>query len=188
MAVKSLPDQAYLRQCFDYDPETGVLTWRARPIEHFPDRRRWLNWLARFPGKTAGWVARTAWGEYIQVGVSSKKYQAHRIIWKMVTGDEPPEIDHRNNIGTDNSRNNLRPAEGFQNSRNVRKHKDGKSPFKGVHKHRDKWVALIGINYKVRYLGLFATPELAHAAYCKAAAELHGEFANFGENVHSTLP
>jgi len=88
----------------------------------------------------------------------------------------------------DNSRNNLRPAEGFQNSRNVRKHKDGKSPFKGVHKHRDKWVALIGINYKVRYLGLFATPELAHAAYCKAAAELHGEFANFGENVHSTLP
>lgn len=188
MALKPLPEQAYLRQCFDYDPATGILTWLSRPIEHFPDRKRWLNWLARFPGKQAGWIAKTEWGEYIQVGISSKKYQAHRVIWKMIHGTEPPQIDHVNNVGTENWLDNLREATNQQNGSNVRKHKDGKSPLKGVHKHKRKWVASIGHNYKVIYLGLFDTPEEAHAAYSNAAAELHGEFANFGEDRQRTSP
>lgn len=182
MATKTLPDQAYLRECFDYNPATGILTWRRRPKDHFPDSKRWLNWLARFPGKRAGWTARTAWGEYIQVGISSRKYQAHRIIWKLMRGAEPVQIDHENGIGTDNWLDNLRAATAMQNGRNVKKHKDGKSPLKGVHKHKRKWVASIGHDNRVIYLGLFTTPQEAHAAYRKAATEFHGEFANFGDN------
>lgn len=189
MAAKILPDQAYLRQCFEYDPTTGALTWARRPIGHFPDSKRWLNWLARFPGKKAGWVRKTKWnGEYIEVCISCRRYQVHRIIWKMVHGTEPPQIDHRNGIGTENWLDNLREATNRQNGCNVRKHKDGRAPFKGIHKHKRKWVASIGDNYKVIYLGLFNTPEEAHAAYCKAASELHREFANFGEDRHSKTP
>lgn len=39
MAHKILPDREYLVQCFDYDPISGVLTWKNRPLEHFYDMR-----------------------------------------------------------------------------------------------------------------------------------------------------
>jgi len=53
------------------------------------------------------------------------------------------------------------------------------SGFKGVsyRKTRRKWIATIQKDGKQHFLGHFNTPELAHMAYCKAAAELHGEFA-----------
>ena len=36
------------------------------------------------------------------------------------------------------------------------------------------------VDGKRKSLGYFTTPEAAHAAYCTAAAEFHGEFANTG--------
>jgi len=36
--------QEYLREAFDYDPKTGVLTWRKRPREHFNTDRGWKIW------------------------------------------------------------------------------------------------------------------------------------------------
>jgi hypothetical protein len=45
------------------------------------------------------------------------------------------------------------------------------------HKASGKWIAQICINGKKKHLGLFSTPELAYAAYCKAALEYHGKFA-----------
>jgi hypothetical protein len=43
--------------------------------------------------------------------------------------------------------------------------------------NRARWRSTITVNRKRIFLGLFHTAEEAHEAYCKKAAELHGEFA-----------
>jgi hypothetical protein len=35
MATQTLPDREYAREVLDYDPTTGELRWRARPLAHF---------------------------------------------------------------------------------------------------------------------------------------------------------
>ena len=54
MAAKELPSADYLRQCFEYDPSSGNLTWRRRPIDHFVDERASKIWNTRFSGAVAG--------------------------------------------------------------------------------------------------------------------------------------
>ena len=61
---------------------------------------------------------------------------------------------------------------------------DGKETTLLMHRlimDAQKWHAQIGVNGKVKHLGYFPTPELAHEAYCKGAHELHGEFMNAGD-------
>jgi hypothetical protein len=92
------------------------------------------------------------------------------------------QVDHVNRDGLDNRRCNLRFATNSQNNRNraVSK-KRSSSGYKGVSWSRlnKNWRARITINGLETHLGAFATPEAAHAAYCVAAKELHGEFARF---------
>ena len=59
--------------------------------------------------------------------------------------------------------------------------KDNTTGRKGVtyNKRLKKFQARIVLNNKRKYLGVFTTTEEAHAAYCAAATELHGEFARF---------
>ena len=44
----------FLRECFDLDVETGVLTWRVRPREHFSTASSWKMRNKRFAGKQTG--------------------------------------------------------------------------------------------------------------------------------------
>lgn len=61
----------------------------------------------------------------------------------------------------------------MQNQR--RAHANSTSGFLGVHykARNNKWAAQIQVNKKRKHLGLFDTPEEAHAAYLKAKRELH---------------
>jgi hypothetical protein len=96
-----------------------------------------------------------------------------------LAGEPGLEVDHVDGDGLNNRRCNLRPATSSQNKHNRGKGRNNTSGFKGVwwHKQHGRWAADIWLHSKKRFLGLFDTAELAHAAYCKAAAELHGEFA-----------
>ena len=60
--------------------------------------------------------------------------------------------------------------------------KRNKAGLKGVtlHKRAGKWQAQIQAFGVTHYLGIFNTAQLAHAAYCEAAARLHGNFARTG--------
>ena len=88
-------------------------------------------------------------------------------------------VDHVNGNGLDNRRSNLRSASLSENGQNRRKPARNTSGFKGVtwKKRERKWQAQIGIDGKLRHLGLFATAEEAGRAYDQAARDLHGPFA-----------
>lgn len=100
-------------------------------------------------------------------------------------------VDHRNNDGLDNRRENLRVATRSQNQSNQRRRSDNKTGFKGVYfdKNRRRWAVQVQASGKVRCVGRFDTPEEAARAYDTAARELHGAFArlNFPDNEASAL-
>jgi hypothetical protein len=87
-------------------------------------------------------------------------------------------VDHKDGDGLNNRRENLRLATQSQNMHNQRINRANKTGFKGVslHKVSGKWIAQIGLKGKTNYLGLFASPEEAHAAYCRASDQYHGDF------------
>ena len=106
-------------------------------------------------------------------GPKQRMVMMHRQIMGEPDGKQ---IDHRDGDGLNNRRCNLREATNSQNTCNQGLRRTNVSGFKGVYKHKRKWRADITLDGQRRFLGLFATPEAAHAAYCKASAELHGEF------------
>lgn len=110
----------------------------------------------------------------------------HRVIMARKLGRElrPGEqVDHINLDRRDNRRSNLRLATAAQNCWNRPKSSANSTGFKGVSKERKrrKWRAAIRVHGVYRDLGRYDTPEEAHEAYKKAAAEHFGEFANFGD-------
>jgi HNH endonuclease/AP2 domain len=176
VVVKTLPDIAHLRTCFTYEPETGILRWAERPRSHFPTQKGYSVWRSQCFGKPAGSPNSTG---HKSVGMDGTSYLVHRIIWFMMTGEQPPVIDHINGDPTDNRWANLREATHKENIRNQRRHK-GHRGLKGVTIHRGKIVAQIMVNRKHIYLGRFATVEEAHEAYCRAAHHYFGKFSNTG--------
>jgi hypothetical protein len=96
---------------------------------------------------------------------------------------KPPEnllVDHRNNDGLDNRRENLRLATPSQNSCNSRRDKSNTySRFRGVSfsKRKQKWFAAIRANGRKLWLGYFNNELDAAKAYDNAARRYHKEFA-----------
>lgn len=179
MAAKPLPSKEYLRICFDYDRETGVLRWKNRPREHFSDEANFIRWQKYMAGRVAGVIRKK--GVYRQINMGGRSIMSHRIIWKMETGEEPLTIDHKNTMKSDNRWENLRPATAAQNSQNRRgKVKRNGGTLKGANWNKaDRvWRASIRANGTTLYLGRFSTEADAHARYREEAARLHGEFAN----------
>ncbi|MBW0450883.1 HNH endonuclease [Paraburkholderia phenoliruptrix] len=106
----------------------------------------------------------------------------HRLILGLSRGDDRI-VDHINGVKTDNRRSNLRICSKSENGYNQGAQRNNTTGFKGVTVRKDsgRYMAQIRSRGKKIYLGLFDTAVEAHAAYCAAALELHGEFANFGD-------
>lgn len=181
MREKLTADEA--RRLLDYDPDTGVLTWKARTPDMFHSRGKWStealckSWNSRYSGKQAG---TTYESNYRNISINYRFYKAHRLAYLIMTGSWPDQyIDHCDNSVCTNQWGNLRAATPSQNAWNSRKRVDNSSGFKGVYfnKLARKWHAQITVRGVRVYLGLFNTPEEAHDAYV-ASAKLHfGEFA-----------
>lgn len=162
-----------VRTALNYDPSTGTLTWRIR--EDVPN---FVN--ARDAGRLAGYVHRPSTG-HMKILFHGRGYFYHRLVWLHVTGQWPKmDLDHIDGDPRNNRFSNLREVTKSQNQMNQRKTYKMKLKGARFHKGTGRWQASILVRGKSHYLGLFPTPEAAHAAYCEAAAKLHGEFARTG--------
>lgn len=167
---KQLPSQTTLLRLFNYNEKTGDLIWRRRT-----DVRLW--WNSRYAGTVAG---RKNTDGYLLVTFCGEKWRAHRIIWKMVHGYDPIEIDHQDGNTSDNRLEKLRHATTTENRRNSRRRRNGKYPKGVTFDRRDSiFYAGITVDGKRIHLGSFDNPSGAHAAYCQAALKYHGQFARF---------
>jgi hypothetical protein len=167
-----LPPRSVLLRVFIYHPKTGVLIRKWR--DGIPHR---IN--KRCAGKISGSRAKSG---HLVVSIGHQRYLAHRVIWKMLYDEEPNEIDHRNLNPSDNRKVNLRACGRSENGANAASRKRiTKHLPKGVYPNRTgrKYNAKIRVMGHRIYLGSYITPKLAHAVYCRAAKELHGEFARF---------
>ena len=167
MTFLPLPDRDYLLKRLRYDPETGKLFWLSRPFEDFQNEHSRKTWNSRFSGKEA-LNGNTSLG-YIGGRINYKRYAAHRVIWKMMTGEEPIEVDHINGVRDDNRWRNLRSVSPSENRKNMRLSRYNKSGVSGVAECKDGWTAKITINNKSIWLGLHSTK--AEAVAARVAAE-----------------
>lgn len=176
----ALLTQEYLKVCFDYSPETGVLTWRARPSEHFPSQQGYNVFNTRFAGKAAGSLTSNG---YLQVRINGKLFLVHRIIYKWLHDEEPEQIDHKNHIRDGNWQDNLRAATNKINHMNQNRPSNNTSGVMGVSwcKRDKKWVAQIQADGKKINLGGFVDIEDAIRVRQEAEVE-HGFHANHGRN------
>lgn len=164
MAAKPLPSAEELRKLFEYDPETGVLTWRLRPGDSPADRSRNKRW----GGKPAGYIND---GKRLVVEIDGP-VKVHRVIWKMVFGTDPNVIDHINGDSLDNRLHNLRDTTVMTNAQNARRNRKNTSGHAGVYWNRKnlKWIAQIRCANKTSYLGSFEL--LEEAVKCRKKAEV----------------
>lgn len=146
-----------------YNPRTGQFLWRTT-----------RSWRA-MAGSVAGTI-HANW--YRRIKIDGVMHAAHRLAWFYVNGVWPiAEIDHKNLSKADNRIKNLRAASRCQNQQN-RLSGQRESGLKGTYLYSPgKWASQITANRKKMSLGYFDTPEAAHAAYIRAANNLHGQFA-----------
>lgn len=173
-----------LREALKFDPESGFLFWRTRPVWHFSNDERWsakerqAGWNVQYAG-TEAFRNENANG-YLTGVIDGKRLLAHRVIMAMQLGRWPTSsVDHVNGSRTDNRLSNLRLATRQQQNRNTSSSKGASSGYLGVsfRKERGVWRANIFVNGKQTFLGTFTNEEDAAKAYDKAAREHFGDFA-----------
>lgn len=164
-------DQKYLREYVRYDPETGAITYKERPLSHFKTKRLQKIWNANNAHKVAG--TKDSRG-HIQIRLDGVKHLAHRIVFIIMTGATPKEIDHINRVKTDNSWKNLRSTTRSQNAANT------EPRGQGVYKTRQgRYRAQICVNYKITHLGTFDSQEAARKTYAQAVNDAFGEYSPY---------
>lgn len=155
---------AYVRECMAYDHNTGVLTWKHRPREHFPSPQSFGAFAKLFAGKEAGSMRKDG---YLRVNFHGRIELCHRLAWVLYHGKWPDgHIDHINQNPSDNRIANLRDVSAAINHRNVKMQKNNTSGACGVVwlESRKAWVAQIKVMGKNKRIGQYLLFDDAVAA------------------------
>lgn len=168
------PTHEELKAAVNYDPETGVFTWRATQ-----SRRMKV-------GDRAGCVKTKKYGrQYRQIYLGLHTCLEHRLAYNYMTGAYPDgSIDHINLDGTDNRWCNLRVVTQVENMHNQKLISRNKSGVCGVSALRvpGKWYADICVRGKKMNLGLH--DDFFEAVCARKSAEARFEFhMNHGKRL-----
>lgn len=141
-----------LREEINYNPDTG----------EFSDLH----------GSVLGWSDHG----YRRLNIGGVKVYAHRLAWLYMTGQWPTnKIDHFDGDKGNNRFSNLREATDRINAQNVHEAQSNNSTgFLGVSPKRKRFEARIYREGSQIRLGIFDSPEAAHAAYV-VAKRIHHE-------------
>jgi len=153
-----------LRRRFNYDPETGIVTYAVE--------------LSDYKVHKGMVVGHRSGNGYLNVRINGLAYRLHRVVWALVHGQWPSsQVDHINGNRLDNRLANLRDVSHGVNQQNRRSAaRSNSSGLLGVQRANSKtnpFTARIRVDGKSFSLGAFPTPEEAHAAYLKAKRQLH---------------
>lgn len=154
-----------LTALLNYCAELGIFVWKVSRRGHV------------HAGDRAGRVVKG----YREIKIDRVTYYEHRLAWFYITREWPKfSIDHIDQNKGNNRFSNLREATYSENLFNAKCRTRNVVGLKGVSwsTAARKWRATISAFGKYRTLGCFNSPEEAHAAYCRAARQLHGAFAN----------
>lgn len=171
MKIRLKIDRELLVSQMKFDPETGIGSWLARDNINLWDR----SFNANLASKNIGTIGKSG---YLNANFNGKRHSVHRLAWVYYYGEPPVGvIDHINGIKTDNRIVNLRDVSQSHNCQNrkVAATNNLSSGLLGVtwSKKSCKWQAQIGINGKLKYLGLFVDKYLAHEAYLSEKRKHH---------------
>ena len=100
MVAKSLPPREDLLRDLVYDSASGTVRWSLSADRPFASAVAGKRWRSRCDGKEAGYLDQSKGYRVIYFGRA--KFAAHRLIWMMVHGDAPEQIDHINGDRSDN--------------------------------------------------------------------------------------
>lgn len=177
--------QNQVKEILDYNPMTGIFTWKARPRSMFGTDVSWRVWNAKHATTQAG----TDGHGYRIISCFSKRFQMHRLAWLFMHGEWPAGcIDHINHDPSDNRIENLRVVSNDENQRNREISSNNTSGATGVRRHRgsSRWEARIGFEGKFIYLGIFLSKQKAIEARKKAETKF-GFHKNHGEPMKVAL-
>lgn len=166
-------DVDHLRKIAEYNPKTGVVTWRKRGKETFRNGGPYAEaiserWNKHRAGNPVGHISPHG---YVVTTIEKKTVMVHRMAWAIHFGRHPKgQIDHISGAKNDNRLENLREVSAGENSRNRKKPVTNSSGLMGVHFHKQsaKWHARIMVDGVRRHLGAFEDPKEAHRAYVRA--------------------
>jgi hypothetical protein len=173
-----------LSEALEYNPETGLFTWKRRPESHFQGTEHRdsnscaNNWNSRWAGKPA--MTHVGSHGYFSGKIFGTGVLAHRCAYAVMTGSWPSLfMDHINGVRTDNRWSNLRPCNHYESIQNRASY--GRTcEYVGVYwnKRLQGDVARVYHAGKSHYCGFSADdPEKVARKRDAKARELFGEFA-----------
>lgn len=170
MKTKPLPSQKTLHELFNYDPCSGLFTYKKKP-----------NFRIKI-GSIAGTVKKTGKCKgYCFIKVDGQLYQASRLAWMYVYGEDPGEltIDHVDHNPSNNAIDNLRLATLSQQSFNRRTFNKDEA-LRGVWFNANTGKYIVNLNFRkagIRTSRSFGSEMEAINFYNEQRKLYGGEFA-----------